>query len=161
MEPNEGTTPARPKKKAKTSASQTDGKDEKWSDYATYRPEVLASNSPPAPESVTIEDSSKVGPPSAKKKRDNMGRNVGGWISPKFANELERSWLERDALPLKFDLPTYVPQIGDTVLYVLLPQRIWRKAFILTNVFCLLYPDTTPQPIVFSWKTTRILWELN
>lgn len=43
-------------------------------------------------------------------------RNVGGWISPEFASMIDRSWLERDGPTEKFDLSTYAPQVGDTVL---------------------------------------------
>jgi hypothetical protein len=54
-------------------------------------------------------------PPDAKQ-RKRLARNVGGWISPEFSKEIERSWLERDTPAEKFDLSTYVPQVGDTVL---------------------------------------------
>jgi hypothetical protein len=71
-----------------------------------------------------------------KKYRD--ARNVGGWISPQFSQELDRSWLTRGR-PLKpaivvpttgttggigksdnvmmFDLKGWVPQVGEIVLY--------------------------------------------
>jgi len=50
------------------------------------------------------------------KKRQRVVRNVGGWVSPEFAEEIDRSWLARDSPPDHFDLSTYSPQIGDTVL---------------------------------------------
>lgn len=47
---------------------------------------------------------------------------VGGWISPYFAKDIDRSWLEGHVPPCNnkqaFNLSTYVPQIGDIVLYV-------------------------------------------
>lgn len=43
-------------------------------------------------------------------------RNVGGWVSPLFAAEIDRSWVEMDTFDPKFELSQYVPQIGDTVL---------------------------------------------
>jgi hypothetical protein len=54
----------------------------------------------------------------ASKPRKRMSRNVGGWISPNFAQVINRSWLEKDAPSDKFDLKAYFPQVGDTVLYV-------------------------------------------
>lgn len=44
------------------------------------------------------------------------GRNVGGWISPEFSDVIDRSWLSGDAPTKQFDLSSYVPQVGDTVL---------------------------------------------
>jgi len=55
--------------------------------------------------------------PSASKKRKRGVRNVGGWVSPDFAKKIDRSWLERDTPPTQFDLKTFSPQVGDTVLY--------------------------------------------
>jgi len=49
----------------------------------------------------------------AKKKRE---LNVGGWIEPNFAASIDRSWLEKDSPQKHFDLKTYVPQAGDTIL---------------------------------------------
>lgn len=51
-----------------------------------------------------------------KKKREVMPRVVGGWVSPAFAQEVDRSWLETDNPPKKFDASTYIPQIGDTIV---------------------------------------------
>ncbi|KAL3940731.1 MAG: hypothetical protein SGBAC_004782 [Bacillariaceae sp.] len=74
--------------------------------------------------------------PTKNRKKDV--RNVGGWVSPIFGQELERSWLEREnALP-NFDLDSYVPQVGDTILYY--PGQ--HKAFLKTH------PD-------MLWKMTR------
>lgn len=73
-----------------------------------------------------------------RKSRD--ARFVGGWMSPRFSKELDRSWLERtkpiDNRPIVlvpddvsklagvsakktavFDLGSYVPQAGDIILY--------------------------------------------
>jgi hypothetical protein len=72
-----------------------------------------------------------------KKTRPKDARNIGGWISPLFSQQLDRSWLERtkplkrinvvpptttttagkgSAMPV-FDLHAYVPQAGDIVLF--------------------------------------------
>jgi hypothetical protein len=51
-----------------------------------------------------------------RRKKEITGKNVGGWISPHFSKELDRSWLERQKPAKTFDLSTYVPQVGDTVL---------------------------------------------
>ena len=52
-----------------------------------------------------------------------QAKNVGGWISPDFAKDIDRSWLEGHVPPYNnketFNLSTYVPQIGDIILYVL------------------------------------------
>jgi hypothetical protein len=53
----------------------------------------------------------------AMPRKQNPG-NVGGWISPNFAREIDRSWLEQDANHDSFELARYVPQVGDVVLYV-------------------------------------------
>ena len=56
--------------------------------------------------------------PKQKKKKKDVPRYVGGWVSPRLALELDRSWLERQNGPKSsFQLDNYVPQIGDTVLY--------------------------------------------
>ena len=51
-----------------------------------------------------------------------LAKNVGGWISPDFVTDIDRSWLEGHVPPYNnkqaFNLSTYVPQIGDIVLYV-------------------------------------------
>ena len=49
-----------------------------------------------------------------------QAKNVGGWISPDFAKDIDRSWLECLVPPQSnkqaFNLSTHVPQIGDIVL---------------------------------------------
>lgn len=50
------------------------------------------------------------------KKRIRVVRNVGGWVSPDFSAEIDRTWLAGDTPPDHFDLSKYVPQVGDTVL---------------------------------------------
>lgn len=51
-----------------------------------------------------------------------QAKNVGGWISPDFAKDINRSWLDGHVPPYNnkqaFNLSSYVPQIGDIVLYV-------------------------------------------
>lgn len=77
---------------------------------------------------------------TAKRRKQRDARFVGGWVSPKFSKELDRTWLERtkpiDNRPVVivpdnvaklagvsakktavFDLGSYVPQAGDIVLY--------------------------------------------
>ena len=49
-------------------------------------------------------------------KKRKKSRNVGGWVSPLFAAEIDRSWVEKDTFDPKFDLSNYAPQVGDTVL---------------------------------------------
>ena len=48
-----------------------------------------------------------------KKKRE---LHVGGWVSPIFSATVDRSWLEKDSPHKSFDLKTFAPQPGDTVL---------------------------------------------
>lgn len=57
---------------------------------------------------------SKAEPTQVKRKR--QAKNVGGWISPDFAVEVDRSWLNRDATEVEFDIHSYAPQTGDVVL---------------------------------------------
>ena len=52
---------------------------------------------------------------TSQSKRKRVVRNVGGWISPEFANEVDRSWLSGNSAS-SFDVSTYVPQVGDSVL---------------------------------------------
>jgi hypothetical protein len=42
--------------------------------------------------------------------------NVGGWVSPTFASQIDRSWLAGDAFDSKLNLSLYVPQAGDIIL---------------------------------------------
>jgi hypothetical protein len=51
-----------------------------------------------------------------RKKRELMPKIVGGWVSPAFAQAVDRSWLETDNPPKKFDASKYIPQIGDTIV---------------------------------------------
>lgn len=51
-----------------------------------------------------------------KRKREVIPKNVGGWVSPAFAKDVDRSWLESDSSPKKFDAARYIPQIGDTIV---------------------------------------------
>jgi hypothetical protein len=68
-----------------------------WTNMVVEKPTVVVDASPP--------------------KRKKEVRNVGGWISPPLAKELDRKWLERQKALHNFDLNMYVPQVGDTVLY--------------------------------------------
>jgi hypothetical protein len=61
-----------------------------------------------------------------KKKRE---LNVGGWISPSFSPTVSRSWLEKDQATKRFQLDSYVPQVGDTVLYYFAGHRDFLRAF--------------------------------
>jgi hypothetical protein len=83
--------------------------------------------------------------PGTKRKRN--ARNVGGWVSPQFAFEIDRSWLDQDNTKAHFDLYSYVPQTGDTVLYYPAGHRAYVKD----------YPD------ILGKKTRQItrlpLWE--
>ena len=42
--------------------------------------------------------------------------NVGGWVSPTFSCQIDRSWLSGDHYESKLNLSTYVPQAGDIIL---------------------------------------------
>jgi hypothetical protein len=76
------------------------------------------------------EDTGKTRSPAAVGKKRKRGiRNVGGWVSPDFAQKIDRSWLERDAPPAKFDLRTFVPQVGDAVLYFPKGHSAFLKEF--------------------------------
>jgi hypothetical protein len=55
--------------------------------------------------------------PVKRKRRTNL-RNVGGWVSPNFAAQLDRSWLDKDSPGKAFDPSTYAPQVGEAVLCV-------------------------------------------
>ena len=65
--------------------------------------------------SEDVTSSANEKPGNVKQRKRNI-RNVGGWISPQFSKELDRSWLMLDSPTESFDLSTYVPQVGDTVL---------------------------------------------
>ena len=83
----------------------------------------------PSPGGVIDESDSKAAAQEKpkKKKRELVPRNVGGWVSPAFSKDIDRSWLGSDNMPKNFDLPTYVPQIGDTVLYYPAGHRKFLK----------------------------------
>jgi hypothetical protein len=68
-----------------------------------------------ADEADDADGDSKVGK-GTKKGPKKKNRNVGGWVSPMFASEIERSWLEADKYESNLDLSKYVPQVGDVVL---------------------------------------------
>jgi len=102
---SEETEPQTPKKKAKTKAA---------SKKASH--DSNASRNLPSSLELSQEDEEPSENGQAGLKRKRNVRNVGGWISPNLAQELDRSWLNGDCPPANFDLSTYVPQIGDTVL---------------------------------------------
>lgn len=80
-------------------------------------------------------------------KRKRSARNVGGWISPLFAENIDRSWLEQDCHPDKFDLSRYVPQVGECVLYYPLGHKKYLED----------YPDVVAKK---TKSTMRVpLWE--
>lgn len=55
--------------------------------------------------------------PKGRTKR--VARNVGGWVSPEFSSLVDRDWLETsESDTTKMSLTTYVPQPGETILYV-------------------------------------------
>lgn len=89
----------RAKAKKVSKGGDVENDDEQWQDK-------LDDTLPP-----TNEEESPV---SAKRKR--AARNVGGWISSDFAQVIDRSWLESDSPPDKFNASTFVPQVGDTIL---------------------------------------------
>ena len=66
----------------------------------------------------TTTGSSTLKKPPPKKKKAPVGKNVGGWVSPRLAQEMDRSWLEREIIHAltSFDLNKYVPQVGDIIL---------------------------------------------
>lgn len=109
--------------------------DETWSSLASaITAETLNSSSraqleKPSPGDVAEDGDSK---PAAKgrpkKKRETIPKNVGGWVSPAFAQDIDRSWLEADNTPKKFDLSSYIPQVGDTVLYYPAGHRQFLEA---------------------------------
>ena len=85
---------------------------ENLSSSAQIRPETSS------PEAALIESDSQsttLEKPK-KKKRELVPKNVGGWVSPAFSKNVDRSWLESDSPPKKFDVARYVPQIGDTIV---------------------------------------------
>jgi hypothetical protein len=84
-----------------------------WTNLASALEGPSVAIAPPSshdsPQGTPTADNNKL-----KKKKEP--RNVGGWISPPFAAEVDRSWLEREKPIKDFDFSTYVPQVGDTVL---------------------------------------------
>jgi hypothetical protein len=124
---DESTTHSPVDKKQKGDEHESLDKGQRWRELAkSFGPEAQAaasSTSPPpstTPQhNATVDDASKSSSAvKPKKKRELTGRNVGGWISPKFSHEVDRSWLEKEKPTTTFDLSKYVPQVGDTVLYV-------------------------------------------
>lgn len=86
------------------------------SDTTLPTPPVSA-QSPVQPDASQNQDTARVSAELPATNRKRTAKNVGGWVSPQFAQEIDRRWLERDAPDTKaFRLETYVPQVGDTVL---------------------------------------------
>lgn len=136
-EPN---TPSR--KGTKGSDSATPGSSEKqeptgssWTNLASAlegSPSTVEAAAAIAPTSDSHPpDSAAASGPNNKQapKKKKEPRNVGGWISPPFAAEIDRSWLEREKPTSHFDLPTYVPQVGDTVLYYPAAHKTFLDVF--------------------------------
>lgn len=63
------------------------------------------------------------------KQRKRVVRNVGGWISPDFSRIVDRRWLDNDVPNSPFDLRTYVPQVGELVLYFITGHKEYLKAY--------------------------------
>ena len=68
--------------------------------------------------------SKDAGEGKTKKKRE---LTVGGWVSPQFGPTIDRAWLDKDSAQSKFQLRTFVPQPGDTVLYYIEGHRNFLK----------------------------------
>jgi hypothetical protein len=101
-------------KKVKGNEHESLDKGQRWRELAkSFGPEAAT---PSTPQHATADEASKSSTAKPKKKKDLTGRSVGGWISPRFAAEVDRSWLEREKPTATFDLSKYVPQVGDTVL---------------------------------------------
>jgi hypothetical protein len=99
--------------------SSSPKKKRKWQDVSrtSLDADVAWSSMPSTLELPQEGDGS--GPPDPDRldsKRKRNARIVGGWIHPTFAQEIDRSWLERDVPKEIFDLRTYAPQVGDIVL---------------------------------------------
>jgi hypothetical protein len=80
---------------------------------ASGRPGNIGEN-PFDDEDGDADDEPKRGKGSKKSRK--KARNVGGWVSPMFAEEIDRSWLDGDKYDADIDLSKYVPQVGDIVL---------------------------------------------
>lgn len=76
-------------------------------------PHVLPISSP----LDTVEGDEHEPKENGKAPKRKRGRLVGGWISPQFSNDVDRSWLQVESPPRHFDLRTHIPQTGDIVLY--------------------------------------------
>jgi cytoskeletal protein RodZ len=63
-----------------------------------------------------VDDETKTGHNSKKGIPKRKTRNVGGWVSPMFSNQIDRSWLDSDEIESSLSIYTYVPQPGDIVL---------------------------------------------
>lgn len=80
-------------------------------DENAFIDDAVASQPLPKEDTANEEETS-----GTAKQRRKIVRNVGGWVSPDFAEEIDRSWLDNDSSAVDFNLSTYVPQIGDIVL---------------------------------------------
>ena len=125
------------KKKAKKDTEE----EETWTEQAP----ISAVNLPTAEEESGGTPVKALQPVGKKRKRGV--RNVGGWVSPDFAAKISRTWLEQDTPPPRFELSTFVPQVGDTLLYY--PRGHYE--------FLAEYPDVLGKK---TRQITRVpLWE--
>lgn len=85
-----------------------------WSNFATLQQPPATQNGDASIDGATTVP---IGTENSKQKKEPSARQVGGWISPTFSAELERSWLCREKSLKSFDLSLYAPQVGDVVLY--------------------------------------------
>ena len=114
-------TPVDKKAKGGDDHEESLDKGQRWRELAkSFGPEAPASATSSIPLTATADQACKSSSSSSavkpKKKKELTGRNVGGWISPRFAAEVDRSWLEREKPTTTFELSKYVPHVGDTVL---------------------------------------------
>lgn len=68
-----------------------------------------------APSDLPGKETSETGDGEKARKKPGI-RNVGGWVSPHFGSNVDRSWMEIDAYEKEFDHRTYCPQAGEVVL---------------------------------------------
>eukprot|EP00934_Nitzschia_sp_Nitz4_P005089 Nitzschia sp. Nitz4//scaffold127_size64804//13733//20288//NITZ4_006174-RA/size64804-augustus-gene-0.51-mRNA-1//1//CDS//3329534744//5079//frame0 len=61
--------------------------------------------------------------------KDLSGSFVGGWISPKMSEEMDRSWLTHEKPVTPFDISSYVAQVGDIVLYYPSAHKAFLKVY--------------------------------
>jgi hypothetical protein len=100
-----------PKKRAKSAKSTKDkvANDDEDEEMHVDHETIVESTAKP------VEDSTEHATPASVRRR-KKAKIVGGWVSPQFAKEIDRSWLNEDEPADVFDVREYVPQVGDIVL---------------------------------------------